>query len=110
MPAALPFFPSVPLYQVSTTLEGVQYVFDVRWNGRARAWYFDISTEDGSVIQRAVKVVLGAPLAKRVADARMPPGVLFAIDTTDTGTEAGLNDLGTRVQVQYYTLDEIAAL
>lgn len=110
MPVALPFVPSFPNYRVSTTLEGVQYIFDVRWNARAESWYCDISTEADVRIKSGVKVVLGAPLGKRGGSADMPPGVFIANDTTGAGQEATIADLGTRVEVIYLTLEEIEAI
>ncbi len=103
----LPFVPSIPNYRVATTLDGTQYVFDVRWNGREGAWYFDIRTEDATLIRAGIKIVLGALLGGREASAEMPAGVFLASDLAGTGTDAGIDDLGARVCVYYYSAGEL---
>lgn len=104
----LPFIPSVPSYRVSTTLSGVVYIFDVRWNTRDEAWYFDLLTEDETVIRHGIKIVLGTILAGRVST-RLPRGAFIAADLSGFGRDAGLDDLGSRVNVYFYTLEEIRA-
>ena len=109
MPVALPLIPSVPNYRVSTALENTQYIFDVRWNSRDLSWYLDISTETDEPIRVGMRIMLGTILGARSTDPRMPPGMLIAADLTNTGIDAGFDDLGTRIAVLYYTLDEAAA-
>lgn len=107
MPQELPFIPTTPHYQVGTTLDGVQFVFDLRWNARDEAWYMDILAEDESVIRTGVKVVLGTLLGGRSALPGFPAGGLFATDLTRQGIEPGLDDLGTRVRVYFMTEAEL---
>lgn len=109
-PVVLPFVASNPNYRVGTTLNNVTYIFDVRWSTREGAWYFDIRDEDESMIRAGVKIVLGALLGRRSADARFPPGAFETFDLTYTGREAGLDDIGTRVVVLYYSPEALAAL
>ncbi len=106
----LPFAPSLPNQRFGTTLDDVQYLFDVRWNERDAAWYFDLLAEDETPIRHGIKIVLGAALGGRVAAAAFPRGVLMAADTTGAGVEPGLDDLGTRVVVYFFTLAELDAL
>lgn len=106
----LPLVPSLPSYRFGTLLEDVQLTFDVRWNGRAGSWYLDISDADGDLIRAGIRVVLGVELGGHVADVRMPPGALFAIDLSGAGREAGLDDLGARVVVVYLSSDDLAAI
>lgn len=113
MPVLLPFKPSIPFQRVSTTLAGIEYVLQLRWNGRDEAWYLDVLTEDEDVIRAGVKIVLGSLLGRRSVDVRFPPGVLIATDHSGAGVDASLDDLGVRVAVYFYTLaemDEMLAL
>jgi hypothetical protein len=110
MPRLIPFQPSIPRYRFSTTLERRTYLFDVRWNTRADSWYIDILDEDESPLARGVKLVLGAYLAIRSAHADLPTGLMFAIDQSGRGVEAGFDDLGTRVVVYHYTSDEVQGI
>ncbi len=104
----LPFIPAVPFYRFSTQLDDAQYIFDVRWNDRDGAWYFDLRTEDATMIRAGIKIVLGALLGDRSASANFPPGVFLASDLAGTGVDAGIDDLGSRVCVYYYSRDELA--
>jgi hypothetical protein len=108
MIVALPLDPTVgPNQRFGTALSGTQYLFDVRWNGRDEAWYLDILAENGDPIRRGMRVVLGTLLGGRVVADAFPPGVLQAVDLTNSGTEAGLDDLGTRVQIYYYPFEDL---
>jgi len=107
MPRVLPLIPSTPNYRVSTTLDGVQYILDIRWNGRAGVWYLDVLDIDEDPIAAGIAVVLGSALGIRTTDARFPPGMLIAVDMSDEGHDAGFDDLGDRVAVLYYEEDEL---
>lgn len=107
MPEALPLVPSIPSYRVGVSLAGVQYILDVRWNAREGAWFLDVLAEDETPIRRGIKIVLGTLLGGREVSDEFPLGVLQAIDLTNTGTEAGLDDLGDRVVVLFYSFEEL---
>jgi len=109
-PVILPFKPSIPHYRVTTTLDDVQYILDVKWSTREACWYFDLLDDNEDMIRSGIKVVLGALLGRRSADARFPPGAFQARDLTDEGREATLDDMGDRVIVEYYSPEAIAAL
>jgi len=106
----LPFVPSVPFYTFTTTIEDAPYNFNVRWNTRDAAWYFDVTSEDGTVLREGVKVVLGAFLGRACTLAFFEKGVLVARDSTDAGIDAKFDDIGTRVQVFYMTALELRAM
>jgi hypothetical protein len=112
MPIDLPLIPSEPNQGFSATLEETQYVFECRWHSRDASWYLSIFTEQEDPIRVGMRVVLGAALGRRSPDDRMPPGAIVAVDTSapegTDGLDATLDDLGTRVQVRYYTRDELA--
>lgn len=101
MPQQLPLSSAQTNYRFGTSLGGVQYTIDVRWNGRDEAWYADILTEDATPIRRGIKLVLGGLLGGRVIDPRFPDGVLLAVDLARLGRDAGLDDLGDRVAVYF---------
>lgn len=104
----LPLVPSVPNYRFATTLGADTFVFDVRWNGRAKKWFMDIRDVDANAIRVGVAIVLGAILGGRSADPRMPKGALLASDLSGQGVDAGFDDLGTRVQVYFHPAEEAA--
>lgn len=99
--------PSEPNYRMATTLGGVQFILDVRWNTREAAWYFDVLQEDETPIRRGLKVTLGLPIGAHVTDPEWPRGYFYAIDTSQKGVSPGLDDLGDRVQLYWFSADEI---
>lgn len=109
-PQILPFIPSVPWYRMTVPLVGDAYHFDVKWNAQDKAWYFDILELNETTIATGIKIVLGTILARRVDHPLMKNGAFIAKDTTGNDHDAGLDDLGGRVQVYYYTVYDIIAL
>lgn len=107
MAQVLPFQPSIPSYRVGTVINGTPYIFDVRWNARDAAWYFDLYDKDEVAIVMGVKVVLGAGLGSRVRDDRYPAGLVVAIDVTGAGADATIDDIGKRVLVVHFTPEDI---
>ncbi len=98
----LPFAPSIPNQTFTTFIEGEEYRFGARWNGRGGQWFMEVFTADGTPIIRSVPIVLGVYLGGRSTHKLFRAGLLIALDMTRTGTEATLDDLGTRVAVRYY--------
>lgn len=110
MPQVLPLVPSVPSYRFGTVLNGDPFIIDVHWNGRDEAWYMDVLAEDETPIRHGIKILLGSPLGRRTIDPRFPRGMFLASDLSGEGRDAGLDDLGTRVVVYFFTPEEIQAL
>lgn len=111
MPSQLPFVYDPPIYRVSTTLDNEVFIFDVRWNARDEAWYFDLYTSEEDLIVGGVRIILGIPLGfKAKSDSRFPNGIIVATDMANTGQEAGYYDLGDRVLVHFYSQDELDAI
>lgn len=103
----LPLEPSLPNYRVATVLSGTPYLLDVRWNGRAAAWFLSVLDARGAMIRAGIKIVLGVPLGWRTTDTRWPPGLIEAIDLSNRGIDAMLADLGDRVVVWYTPFEDL---
>lgn len=110
MPVRLPLVPTIPSYRVGTALADVQYILDVRWNERDAAWYLDVLAEDETPLRVGIRVVLGAMLGGRSVHPGFPAGLMIAADLTDSGHDAGLDDLGARVVINFYTVAELQEL
>jgi len=116
----LPFKPSVPFYTFTTPVTDdagtpTTYVFDVSWNGSDNAWYMNVFEQDRTLILASIKLVLGTYLGRRCNHDLFRKGVFIVFDTTNSGvdgggTDAGLDDMGTRVKVVYMTRLELATL
>lgn len=111
----LPIDSVLPYYEMGTTIEGRNYLFNMRWNEWDQSWYFDlldpdVVNDDGEAepIVSGIKVVLGAQLGRRSTDPRMPNGSIFASDLSGAGKEAGRNDLGTRVKLYFRPAADLA--
>lgn len=99
--------PSVPHQESQVPLEGRVFTMELRWAGREARWYLDAYDEDHSAIVTGVAVVLNFPLAIRVADSRIWPGVVMAVDTSGQNAEPGLDDFGERVKLYYWDTTEL---
>ncbi len=106
MATVLPLTPSIPLYTFRSVLGGVTYGFRMRWNSVEELWYMDVFEEDGTVIIRSIAIVIGAYLGRSSTHALFMGGLFVARDTTRQWREAGFDDLGTRVEVWFFTNDE----
>lgn len=108
MIVVLPVEPSIPDQQFETNLDGTNYAIRVRWNSRMEQWFMDVMDETESPIAMGLALVLGAYIGKRCADPRFPPGLFMASDLANSGTDATLDDITTRVPIYYYSADELA--
>jgi hypothetical protein len=104
----IPLRPDLTHYDLGVTLDGVAYLLELRWNTREEAWYLDVRLEDGTDVVTGIKVVVGFPLAARSAHAKLPPGALFASDTSGKNQDPGIADLGNRVRLYYIPAAELA--
>lgn len=113
MPARIPVQPSIPFQTFGAALGGVQFNFAFNWNGVDGAWFMDVLDEQKNPIRIGVKVVLGCLLGQRCTDPAWPLGIFQAIDTSapiGQGVDAGLDDIGTRVIVLFFTAAEVVQL
>ena len=106
-------------YQQITSLDGSDFILRFLFNQREAKWYLDIADKDGVAIVNGIKIVVGISLLRKVTDARRPPGLLTAMDTTVRDIEdfaagdqslqidPGLNDLGAGVILIYYPRAEL---
>jgi hypothetical protein len=107
MPLQLPLDAADPNYRVGITLQDTPYNFDVYWNERDQAWFFDLYDVNESPIITSVKMVLGAFLLARCTDPRKPSGAIIMADLSGQGQDATIDDLGSRVVAMYFTVDEL---
>lgn len=89
-----------------TVLSGVEYELRWRWNARAGAWYMDLLDAGGAMLATGRRLVVNASLWGRRVDERMPPGQLWALDTSRSPQDPGLHDIGQRVRLVYLDLSE----
>jgi hypothetical protein len=107
MSLVIPLRTDLPAYTMSVELDGQTYVLQFLWNFEALGWFVSLFDAAGVAIFEGQRFVVDQPLGKRIRDARMPPGVLMAYDTTGKRQDPGLEDLGTRTTLLYLTAAEI---
>ena len=105
----IPCNPSLSHYTMTVTLDGANYDLAFDWNSRASRWYMTLMDTTDSPIAASLCLLVGVPLLMSVTDVRRPPGDFVAIDTSGQNIEAGLNDLGNRVQVRYVPIADLTA-
>lgn len=81
--------------------------FATLFNDYEAVWHFDlIDATTGEVICYQIPVLLGCDLLYPL---NLGIGAMFAADMSNTGVDAGADDLGDRIIVSYYTEQEKAA-
>ena len=91
-----------------TQLGDEKYVIDSRWNERGKTRSFDLTRDSDQV-----KLLASAPMQigqDILAPYALGIGALLVTDLTRKNTDAGPEDLGTRVIVTWLSPDEMAAI
>jgi hypothetical protein len=95
----------LPAYQYVTALDGTTYQINLVWNSRMDngngKWMLSLADAFGNPLIGAVPVIANWPLIKRFVFDGLPPGVLFAFDTSGQDMDPGRFDLGDRVRLFY---------
>lgn len=91
-----------PHSSLTVTLENVAYVFELRWNTRALAWFLDVYDDSETLLAGSRKLVCDWPIiGYRDTSALLPQGKLWVYDTSGAQLDPTLDDLGTRVLLIY---------
>jgi hypothetical protein len=94
-------------FRVGTTIGGSPYIIDGRWDTRDAAWYLDFLEADLTPIIFGIKLVLGAYLGRTSNHHLFRDGVLVAVDSSGQRKDAGFDDMGTRVLLEYIPVLEL---
>lgn len=97
----IPVPPSTPEVNFTCAVSGATYNFHVLWNDRDSSFYLDLSQPDGTPIFTGARMVLHAYLGRTGNQPPVSQGVFMVIDTSGNYAEAGIDDLGSRVQLVY---------
>jgi hypothetical protein len=110
MPFTIPFVTSRNNYRLNVAIGGKPFMFDnVHWNVRDSAWYFDLRDGDETLILAGYKLVLGSTLGQSSTHVFFAENLLSLVDSSGSGTEAGYDDLGDRIQLVVTTSTDIFA-
>jgi hypothetical protein len=97
-------------YTISVTLESIPYLFTFKWNVRGAYYTLDILTRDAVLLIGGIKVVINSGLTRKFPKTGMPPGELFAIDSSGGNAPITFDDLAERVELVYATDEEYGAI
>ena len=93
---------NAPWASLTVKLDGTNYQIETHYNERNGGWYFDLMDEDGNVLRGGIRITVDWPLTGwRETDPRMPPGMLWAVDTSGKQIDPDLDTFGTRVLMLY---------
>jgi hypothetical protein len=96
----LPLDSKEPAYTVDIDLSGNAYRFYLEWNVRGEFWTIGIYDSSDSMIAKTT-LVSDTPLFINFTDSRLPTGLLYCIDTTDSNTDPNYEALGKTHFVMY---------
>ncbi len=98
----IPVVPEGAYFGLGVELDGKTYRLDFRWNPRCEQWVLNVLDGGGGVVVQGVRVVIDVPLLQRFGPrVDLPPGLLMFVDSSGDQVDAGLTDLGSRVQLFY---------
>lgn len=87
--------------RVGVSFADERFWFYPRWNQRENegvgAWFIDIREEDNTLVAGGIKLVLGTQIGRRNSHDFFKKHTLHLVDLSNSGTEAGFDDLGQRV-------------
>lgn len=94
--------PGLPWSRFRVTLDGELFHLELRWNGKAAAYYLDLYDGELAPLARGIRLVSGVPLLlQHAGQLGFPKGALMAMDTEPVGADAELDTLGDRVRLYY---------
>lgn len=93
-------------YKFTVDLEGQNYGFSFRFNGRMQKWVFDLTSEDGTAIIESNPVYVNQLTLNRYQTDLKPKGDLMFLDTSGLNLDPTQDDLGTRVILMYIESSE----
>jgi hypothetical protein len=91
----------LPAYQYVISLDGTNYTLTFTFNDRMGKWFLNLGDATNNPIINQVPIIASMPLFNRFVGAAIPPGTLFAFDTSGQDMDPGRFDLGDRVRLLY---------
>lgn len=93
-----------PSQKFTVQLGRVKYDFHIKYNSRSSVWTFDMTISATKVmLLQSIPIVLGSDL---LAPYNFGIGRLIVVDTSNRGRDAAVDDLGARVKLVWFGVEE----
>lgn len=110
MSIVIPVVPDDPNFDVRVVLGARTYRLRFDWMERLQRWSFSVYDQDDAPLLLGVKLLSNWPILARYRyDKRLPPGEIVAVNL-ESGDPAGLGDLGVKVELRFWTYEELQGL
>lgn len=90
-----------PSFIFQVDLEGSNFEFRFRYNGRMENWIFDLFDSNGTEIQTGNTFISSFEMLKQNVTTNKPPGNLVSFNTATPGENADRFNIGGDVKFQY---------
>lgn len=111
--ALVPTPPSgVHSWEAQVPIGDALYTFAYNWNASAKTsglWSLGVYDDQDEAIIVGCRIVLGIPIGRTSTHDLFTSGRIVAVDMTGKHVEPGLYDLGQRVELRRYTIDQYLA-
>lgn len=88
-------------FKIRTVLESIELVLRFDWNSRMEIWHLSILDSAETNLLMGLPMYVNRELISRFKINGLPPGRLMLYDASDTITECGRDDLGSRCKLIY---------
>jgi len=106
----LPITADVSNFSEEITLENVPFRFDFVFNNRSNQWSMSVLNINLTPIVEGIKLVLNYGMFEQFRSYDLPPGELYAIDSTGDEIEITRTNLGNTVLLIYILEDQVTPL
>jgi hypothetical protein len=103
----IPLRSDVPWYDQKCEIDSITYTMTFHWNERASLWVMDIATNDEEMIISGIPLLCNVDLLGRFQDERLPQGMMFCYDQTETGQDPDATNVNIDVFLLYAGADEL---
>jgi len=97
----------LPAYYYTVALDGINYTISLKFNDRMNKWMITLGDSEGNDIVSNVPVVVNWPLFDRFRFDGIPPGTVYAYDTSGQNLDPERDELGDRVRLFYLPVADL---
>lgn len=100
-------FSEFPAFSQEIILDNIPFRVSFNWNTRGEYWTLSILDRDENQLASGIKIVLDYELIARYPGRGLPPGEIYAIDTSGELDKIGRDDFQDRASLVYVLEGEV---